>query len=292
MITDPFTPSFFRRLQQLKIRTRRAFLGARQGGHRSLRKGHGLEFADFRAYAPGDDYRHIDWGVFGRTDRIYVREFREEQDLNVSVILDASASMAYPEGENKFEMAKYLALSLGYVALTDGDSVVFSILGQNNTVRFVGSRSLSGARKELEKVVPKGRFELLHEVRAAISKQRIPGKCFFVSDFFYPLEEIYPMLDHLRARNFEVCLIQILAPSELKLRADSSEVFIDSETEEVLELSIDGSSAKDYAPELGRHIEALEYYANRTGMNYLLLSSAESVSDAVLSKFPEAGILK
>jgi len=99
---EPFSPSFYRRLQQLKIRTRRSFLGSRQGSHLSPRKGQGLEFSEFRPYTPGDDYRYIDWGVYGRTDRVFIRQYREEQDLNVMVMLDASASMAYPEDEGKF----------------------------------------------------------------------------------------------------------------------------------------------------------------------------------------------
>jgi len=78
-----FTPGFFRRLQQLKIQTRRSYLGSRSGSHISKRRGHGLEFSDYRTYVPGDDFRHIDWGVYGRTDRLYVKEFREEQELQV-----------------------------------------------------------------------------------------------------------------------------------------------------------------------------------------------------------------
>ena len=176
-LADPFTPSFFRRLQQLKIRTRRSFLGSRQGSHLSKRKGQGLEFSDYRPYAPGDDYRHIDWGVYGRTDRVYVREFREEQDLNVLVVLDTSASMGYPQGERKFESARDLALSLGYVALTDGDSVIFSMLGQQNTPRYSGPKALSRAAKALYDVSPQGSFSLTSELRAAIARHRIPGKC-------------------------------------------------------------------------------------------------------------------
>ena len=95
-LNEPFTPSFFRRLQQLKIRTRRALLGSRQGTHLSQRRGQGLEFADYRPYTAGDDYRHIDGGIYGRTHRLYVRELRAEHDLNVLVCLDASLSMAYP----------------------------------------------------------------------------------------------------------------------------------------------------------------------------------------------------
>ena len=114
----PFTPEFFRRLQQLKIHSRKTFLGTRQGAHRSGKKGHGLEFADYRPYSPGDDFRHIDWQLYGRTDRLYVRQFREEQDLNINIILDSSHSMAFPrttetENSSKFELGKNIALALG-----------------------------------------------------------------------------------------------------------------------------------------------------------------------------------
>ena len=104
-----FTPGFFRRLQQLKIKTRRSYLGSRQGSHISKRRGHGLEFSDYRSYVPGDDFRHIDWGVYGRTDRLYVKEFREEQELQVLFLIDTSQSMGFPEAEGKFEFAKDLA---------------------------------------------------------------------------------------------------------------------------------------------------------------------------------------
>ena len=104
-----FSPSFFKRLQQLKIHTRRTFLGSRQGGHLSLRRGHGLEFADYRLYTSGDDFRHIDWGIYGRTDRLYVKQFREEQDLNVFFLIDASQSMDFPQNENKFKMCLNLS---------------------------------------------------------------------------------------------------------------------------------------------------------------------------------------
>jgi uncharacterized protein (DUF58 family) len=292
MLQEPFSPVFFKRLQQLKIRTRRAFLGSRQGAHRSSRKGHGLEFADFRPYAPGDDFRHIDWGVLARTDRVYVREFREEQDLNVVLILDTSASMAHPEGEGKFELARNLALALGYVALTDGDTVTFSLLGQRNSPRFVGARALPQAYTMLNSVQPGGSFDMLTEVRGAVARQRIPGKCFFISDFLVKIEDAVSTLDYLRARNFEIVVVQTLAPSELQLELSPNELVVDAETGEEIELNIDGSSAKEYALQLARHVEALEQYCGGASITHLLVSSAQDFSELVLTKFPEAGILK
>ena len=107
-----------KKLEALQLKSRRTFLGSRQGQHRSLRKGHGLEFDDHRSYAPGDDYRYIDWAVYGRTDKIYLKQFREEQDLSVSVLIDSSKSMIHTE--KKFSYAKSLGLALSYTALNNG----------------------------------------------------------------------------------------------------------------------------------------------------------------------------
>ncbi len=289
---EAFTPSFFRRLQQLKIHTRRTFLGSRQGSHRSLRKGHGLEFADYRPYVPGDDFRHIDFGVYGRTDRLYVREYREEQDLNVVILLDSSASMGYPEGQRKYELSRELALALGYIALTDGDTVTFSPLGQKNTPRFRGPRSLNKAAKELEHFSPQGNFNMTDAVREAVQGQRIPGKCFFISDFLCAPVMNFESLDYLRSRNFEICVLQVLAPGELKLDPEMADLAIDSETGEELELALDSSSAEEYALNLARHVEGLERYCHTASIPYLLVSSAQPVVELVLTKLPAIGVLK
>lgn len=291
-LTAQFTPSFFRRLQQLKIRTRRSFLGSRQGSHLSHRKGQGLEFSDYRQYAPGDDFRHIDWGVFGRTDRLYVREFREEQDLNVMVVLDCSSSMAYPEGEKKFELARMIALALGYVALTDGDTVTFSRLGQRNSPRFSGPRAVQTAAQFLNEATPQGSFDLKAELRGAVSRHKIPGKCFVVSDFMQPADTIFKAIDVLRYRNFEIALIQVLAPGELELKLDRGLAVIDAESGEEIELALDGSSAQEYKVKLAQHINALERYCIRYGISHLLVSSDEQISDVVLMRFPQAGLLQ
>jgi len=289
---EPFTPSFFKKLQQLRIRTRKALLGSRQGSHISKRRGHGLEFADYRQYTAGDDYRHIDWGVFGRTDRVYVREFRAEQDLNVLVILDASASMAFPEGADKFELSRNLALSLGYVALSDGDTVSFAVLGKKMTPKYVGPRALSRIVKELRSIEPAGSVNIVSEVRAAAARQKLPARCFFISDFLFDTEAQIEALDHLRARNFDISVIQVLAPSEIHLDAELAGMLVDSETGETLEVALDKASQREYAVKLAEHVENLERYCRRFGIGHVLLSSDEDLVDIVLTRFPDAALLK
>ncbi len=290
---DSFSPSFFRQLQQLKIRTRRSYLGSRQGGHQSLRRGHGLEFADFRPYTVGDDYRHIDWGVYGRTERLFIRQFREEQDLHVSVIVDTSASMGFPKGEfNKLTLAKELATSLGYIALTDGDTVTVSLLGQKNTPRFVGPRALSRIRKTINEVQCCESFSFRDEIRAAVSQLRIPGKCFVISDFLFEIEEIVSSLNVLRAKNFEIVVLQILSPEELNFETTTDELVVDAETGETVELSLGRAAKQEYARLLSSHVKFLEEFCFKNGITHVLIPSNQSVRDVIFSRLPSLGVLK
>ena len=125
MLPALFTPQFLARLETLRIRARRQFLGSRPGGHLSPRRGTGLEFADYRHYTPGDDPRYIDWKLYSRTDRLYIKLFQEEEELYTYLFLDLSASMAYPVGNDKYVTARALALA-NEAALAQGTDVATS----------------------------------------------------------------------------------------------------------------------------------------------------------------------
>src|SRR5216684_5749188 len=124
-----FTADFLARLEQLRIKTRREYAGAGRGSHLSPRRGSSLEFNDFRHYSLGDDFRYIDWGLYGRTDKLYIKLFKEEEDLLTYIFIDASASMGFPERDRKFESAVATALAIAYVALASGDRVMIRVLG-------------------------------------------------------------------------------------------------------------------------------------------------------------------
>src|SRR5712691_11999729 len=111
-LPEEFTPEFIGRLEHLRIKTRREYAGLGKGSHLSPRRGSSLEFSDFRHYSMGDDFRYIDWGLYGRTDKLYIKLFKEEEDLLTYIFLDASASMAYPASDRKFESAIAIALAL------------------------------------------------------------------------------------------------------------------------------------------------------------------------------------
>src|ERR1051325_8840565 len=113
----PLPRAFLTRCEPLRLRARRRFLGRRKGSHLSPRRGTSLEFADYRSYSAGDDPRSVGWGLYARTDRLYVKVFQEEEDLFGYVFFDASASMAHPAEDRKFEAATALGLALCYVIL-------------------------------------------------------------------------------------------------------------------------------------------------------------------------------
>src|SRR5713226_6615930 len=116
-LPEEFTPEFIGRLEHLRIKTRREYAGLGKGAHLSPRRGSSLEFSDYRHYSIGDDFRYIDWGLYGRTDKLYIKLFKEEEDLLTYVFLDASASMGFPTADRKFEAAVATTLAVAYVAL-------------------------------------------------------------------------------------------------------------------------------------------------------------------------------
>src|SRR5256712_2177527 len=119
-LPEEFTPEFLARLEQLRIKTRREYAGLGKGSHLSPRRGSSLEFSDFRHYALGDDFRYIDWGLYARTDKLYIKLFKEEEDLLTYIFLDASGSMGFPESDRKFGAAVATALAVAYAALAGG----------------------------------------------------------------------------------------------------------------------------------------------------------------------------
>src|ERR1041385_2087599 len=123
VLPQPFNSQFLNQLETLRLRTRKEFLGGHAGIYSSPRRGTSLEFADYRRYSPGDDLRYLDWGIYARSDRLYVKLFREEVDLFAYLFIDASGSMAFPSPPQKFLPATHVALALSYVILANQDQI-------------------------------------------------------------------------------------------------------------------------------------------------------------------------
>ncbi|NLF24696.1 MAG: DUF58 domain-containing protein [Deltaproteobacteria bacterium] len=277
----------------MKLRSRRAFLGTRQGGHASLKRGHGMEFSDYRNYEPGDDPRHIDWSVYARSERLYLKLFQEEQDLSVMIILDSSASMVTPATDGKWERARDIALSLAYIALIQQDRVSVSVPGYLHTPFFSGAGGIHNLSGMLQKLSISGVVDFERGVQQAISRIRFPGVAVFISDFLMPFEELERLFNLLRAKNLDISAIQVLGPNDLNpLEGEEQVVAIDSENGDQVQLQLTPEVREDYSYLLQEHNQHLCEFLHQSRISYLLAHSQEELGAFVVDKLSTMALLK
>ena len=291
----PFSQAFLDRLETLRLRARRRFLGRRKGTHLSSRRGTSLEFADYRSYALGDDPRTVDWGLYARTDRLYVKVFHEEEDLFSYVFVDASASMAHPEADHKFESACALALALCYVVLSSGDSVRLHRLkaGRDDATPFYyGRRRMLEAREFLEHEPPGGPLRLKEALAAHLSGLRRPGKGILISDLLFPLAEFQAGINLLRAAKLDLLVIQTLGREELSPEAGGVERLVDAESGDESDVRFDERARTLYLANLVRHRRGLRSFCHRAGVQFAFYDTSMDLEDFVLTELPALGLLR
>jgi uncharacterized protein (DUF58 family) len=215
-----FDPSSLAKYGRLTMVARTVVEGFLTGVHKSPYKGFSVEFAEHRQYYPGDEIRHIDWRVFGKTDRYYIKEYEEETNLKAHLLVDASGSMAY-RGEHlsKFQYAQYIAASLAYLMLHQLDAV--GLITHDTRVRQLlppraNSKHLLHLLRILEATEPGGETSLAplwHELAGQLKRR---GMIIILSDCFDALAPLMRALRHFRHRRHEVILFHILAPEEIE----------------------------------------------------------------------------
>lgn len=284
-ITDLLTPEAMKKLEQLAVRSRYVSEGSMSGGHKSPLKGQSVEFADRREYVKGDNLRSLDWKVFGRTERYYIRQFEEETSLRVHVILDGSGSMAYgsPGQPTKFQYACRVAAALGYIVSKQQDSLGLTIY--DHEVRDMvparsGTRHLRLFVERLLAHTPGAVTDTgkaLHALAGMLSRR---GLIVLLTDCFDDPEAVFNALAHFRKKMHDVILLQILDPAELELSINSVAEFIDLETGEKLEL--DPVSARHaYKQELQKAIDRCREKCAVLNVDYRLVSTADSYEDFI-----------
>lgn len=266
----------FRILNALTLRTKRSFYGTRYGSHRSLRRGHGMEFAEYRNYEVGDNPRTIDWNLYGRSDKLYSKRFLEEENVAVYIIIDGSRSITHPDLAEKWECARCIALATAYTALSSHDIVTVSVLGGATSQKFSGGRSFTGVSDFLtsqrayfdrEDVAE---IDLTREVTALAARLTFPGICIFVSDFLYSREKIYEMFAPLRSRNLEMHAIQILGSNDMHpTQSDDSAFLRDSETGEQQGVVLTAQTLKEYKGLLRVHNDSVRSLCLDQGSTFI-----------------------
>jgi len=224
-VSDFLTPSDLQRISNLQVFARQVVEGFTTGLHRSPHKGFSVEFKQHRQYVPGDEIRHIDWRVFARSDRYYIREYEEETNLRATIILDRSGSMEYGGGKDggvsKFEYATKLAACLSYLMLQQSDGVGL-VTFDTQIRRYIPPRSrVSHMRtilSELENGKPGGETELGKVFHDLVPKLHRRGLLIIISDCFGEVSNFLKALAHFRHARHEILVFQVWHPDELNFQ--------------------------------------------------------------------------
>jgi uncharacterized protein (DUF58 family) len=274
-----FDEGFMRRLERLQVVSTRTHGAASHGGRRSKQRGTSVEFADYREYTPGDDLRQIDWNIYGRSEKLFVKLREDEESLTVHLLVDCSRSMDYGR-HNKLDYARRLAAALGYAALSSQDRVEAVGFSERLTSHLPPLRSKGQTGRLfnfLADLRPAGGTDVKGALRAYTAMHRRSGLAVLLTDLLNPggLEGLTSLLD----RGFEAVLLHLLDPLETDPEALGEVDLIDRENGEKVRLSLDASLVETYRHRLNSWIADTEAYCARRSVRYVTVSTAMPLDD-------------
>jgi uncharacterized protein (DUF58 family) len=285
-------PEFLHKLEQLELVSKKIFVGRMKGERKSKRRGSSVEFADHRQYSVGDDLRHIDWNVYGRLDRLFLKLFLEEEDLALYILLDVSKSCDYGEPNKAFYL-KQVAASLAYIGLVNYNrvsicAVADGVVAETGAMR--GRRRVAQMIDFVSKLQPTGASHLAEACRRFALQHRQKGVCVVLSDFFVK-EGFENGLRYVAGGKYDLFTVQTLSPQELEPDLQGDLKLRDIEDDDLAEVSITGPLIKQYKTNLNAYCLALKDYVTRRGGTYLFTSTAVPFDTLVLNYLRERGLL-
>jgi uncharacterized protein (DUF58 family) len=293
------SPELLRRLEQFELLATRRARSALKGERRSRARGLSVEFADHRNYVAGDDLRYLDWNLFGRLDRLFLKLYEEERELPVRVFLDASESMSFGDPV-KFNFAVRVAAALGYVALCGFDRVSVTVFpnhqnepaqaaarGALRSVR--GRQSALGYFNHLSQLRAQGPADFNESLRRGAVEARQAGMAVVLSDFLDPAG-YEAGLRALLGRGFQVTAIQVLAPEELEPKTFGDLRLVDSETGGTQEVTFGRFRLAAYQRSVRNYCQRLREFCTARGINHFLASSGTPLEDLLLRQLRQAEV--
>ncbi len=273
------------RFENLLVFARTVVEGYFAGRHKSPNRGSAAEFADYKEYVPGDDLAHLDWRVYGRTRRLYLRQFEEETDMVVYLLVDTSGSMRYAGGkrQSKYLLAARIAASLAYLMLAQGDKAALVTFAEKitNVVPAGGTRRhLHRIVRALEEIRPGRGTGLAHSLEecAALFKRR--GRLVIVSDFLDEPAPLFEALSQFVHRKFEILLLHVVDPDELHLPDSAVARFVDLETGDTVQVDPEDIRA-NYQVHMRTLIEGLAREADLRQIQHRLVDTRRPYLDAI-----------
>ncbi|HSS62727.1 MAG TPA: DUF58 domain-containing protein [Candidatus Limnocylindrales bacterium] len=291
MTSNPLLePALIRRLESIALLVRRAVKGQMGGERRSISRGRSPEFADFRNYSPGDDFRLIDWNAYARLDRFMLRLFVAEEELPLSLFVDLSGSMDWGS-PNKAQTAKRLAAALAYVALSSLDRVRLTVFAEGPTSGGAPYRGRHATQELFSRIdsFPVGGPTDYSRLVWPISRQR-PGMSILITDGLGE-SAIDPAITALRLARQEGAVLQLLAPQEITPDWTGDARLRDAETGAEREFTATPVTQAAYRTALARRTDDIQAAARRRGLRFARLTTDEPIDDMVRRSLRRIGLL-
>jgi uncharacterized protein (DUF58 family) len=285
-------PTFMARLDQLDLVSRKILAGKMKGVRRSTRRGQSVEFADFRNYVVGDDLRFIDWNIYARLDKLFLKLFMEEEDLALYVLVDTSRSMDYGQ-PHKLLYAKQVAAALGYIGLVNYNRVNVVAMADRvvaETGPLRGRRRVSQMIDFVSKLQPEGPSHFAEACKRFALANRQKGICLVVSDFF-DKGGYENGLRYVAGGKYDLFCVQTLSPQEIEPDLQGDLKLRDMEDDDTAEVSITQPLIKQYKANLNAYCLSLKEYITRRGGTYLFSSTAVGFDTLVLNYLRERGLV-
>jgi uncharacterized protein (DUF58 family) len=287
------SPELLAQLERLELVTRKVFRGRMKGERRSRRRGQSVEFADFRNYVPGDDLRFIDWNLYARLEKLFLKLFLEEEDLHFYALIDVSASMDFGD-PTKLHFAKQLAASLGFIGLCRADRVKIEALGATRARPgpvLRGRQSLWRMLQYVEGLEPGSNAPLAASVKDFCLQNSGKGILVLISDLM-DKNGYESALRFLLAQDLDVYVIHVLAPEELEPELKGDLKLVDCEDRDFAEITVSRPLLDRYRRTLAAFIDGAREFCTRRGMNYLMTSTQTPVDQLVSSYLRQRGLVK
>jgi len=281
------TPEIISRLNNLSLKARYVVEGFMVGLHKSPYHGFSVEFSEHRAYGAGDEIRHVDWKLWGKTDRYFVKQYEEETNLKAYLLIDQSLSMNYASNKiSKLEYAKLISASLGYLMLKQQDAVGLTLFDDRIRVNIPARSKRSHlnvilSKMEKIKAGPETHMApVLHSTAEVIKKR---GLIILISDLFDNQEEVLSGLQHFRYKGHEVIVFHIMDPQEMKLDFSQRTRFRDMESGEEI-ITDPWHIQKDYQRDMEQFCDNYKIQCRQNNIDYVQLAT-DSPLDMALSEY-------
>ena len=286
-------PEFLHKLEQLELVSRKIFVGRMKGERKSKRRGSSVEFADHRNYSVGDDLRHIDWNVYGRLDRLFLKLFLEEEDLHIYSLLDTSLSMDFGD-PTKLHYGKQVAAALAFIGLVNHDRVVVDTFGsalQTGMPSVRGRSQMWRVVQYLERLQASGSSDLTAAARSFAIKHTGKGVVVVISDFL-DKRGYEEALRYLLARNLDIYVIHLLSQEEVEPELAGDLRLVDAEDDDEAEITVSAPLLKRYKDNLNAFVGGLKEWCTRRGIVYIFTTNQNPFDKLILNYLRQRGLVK